>query len=58
MKWYQIDMNWYGIWTLTVLGLAKQIVRLKPAGLDRREISADNHGTKTRVHHLQSAVGD
>src|SRR5690349_8404548 len=25
LRWYEIDMNWYGIWTLKVLGLAKQI---------------------------------
>ena len=23
LKWYEIDMNWYGIWALKMLGLAK-----------------------------------
>jgi fatty-acid desaturase len=27
LKWYEIDMNWYGIWTLMMLGLATQIKR-------------------------------
>ena len=25
LRWYEIDMNWYGIWALKALGLAKQI---------------------------------
>jgi stearoyl-CoA desaturase (delta-9 desaturase) len=29
LKWYEIDMNWYGIWVLKVLGLARQIKTVK-----------------------------
>jgi stearoyl-CoA desaturase (delta-9 desaturase) len=25
LKWYEIDLNWYGIWALKKLGLAKKI---------------------------------
>ena len=25
LRWYEIDVNWYGIWTLKILGLAAQI---------------------------------
>jgi stearoyl-CoA desaturase (delta-9 desaturase) len=25
MRWYEVDVNWYGIWTLKKLGLAKNI---------------------------------
>jgi len=25
LKWYEIDLNWYGIWALSKLGLARQI---------------------------------
>jgi stearoyl-CoA desaturase (delta-9 desaturase) len=25
LKWYEIDFNWYGIWALKKLGLARQI---------------------------------
>jgi len=27
LKWYEVDFNWYGIWTLQKLGLARQIHR-------------------------------
>jgi fatty-acid desaturase len=33
LKWYEIDMNWYGIWTLKVFGLATQIKREGAAGI-------------------------
>lgn len=29
LRWYEIDMNWYGIWMMKVLGLAKQIKTVK-----------------------------
>ena len=25
LRWYEIDFNWYGIWTLKMLGLARQV---------------------------------
>jgi sn-1 stearoyl-lipid 9-desaturase len=58
LKWYEIDVNWYGIWVLKVVGLATQITRVRAAGLNRKEILADGHLTQTRVRHLQSAAGD
>jgi fatty-acid desaturase len=27
LTWYEIDLNWYGIWTLQKLGLAKDIYK-------------------------------
>jgi hypothetical protein len=29
LKWYEVDLNWYGIWLLEKLGLAKQVYRVK-----------------------------
>jgi len=29
LKWYEIDLNWYGIWVLSKLGLARDIYRYK-----------------------------
>ena len=29
LKWYEVDMNWYGIWMLKMLGLAKEIKTAK-----------------------------
>jgi fatty-acid desaturase len=57
-KWYEIDMNWYAIWTLKVFGLATQINRVRAAGLVREEVPADGNPTQTSVRHLQSAAGD
>jgi fatty-acid desaturase len=50
LKWYEIDMNWYGIWALKIVGLATQIAGVRPVGLDRQEIFADGRLTKTKVH--------
>jgi sn-1 stearoyl-lipid 9-desaturase len=34
LKWYEVDMNWYGIWALKMLGFAKQIETVElPKGL-------------------------
>ena len=46
LKWYEIDMNWYGIWTLKVFGLATQI----------KHVFADGNPTQTNVRHLQSTA--
>jgi fatty-acid desaturase len=37
LKWYEIDFNWYGIWTLKKLGLARHVYRVKLSELRRRE---------------------
>ena len=37
MRWYEIDMNWYGIWTLKKLGLARNVYRVKLSELERKE---------------------
>jgi fatty-acid desaturase len=29
LTWYEVDLNWYGIWTLQKLGLARDIYRTK-----------------------------
>jgi fatty-acid desaturase len=58
LKWYQIDMNWYGIWVLKAFGLAKQITIVRPDGLDQKEMFVGSHITKTSVRRLQSAAGD
>jgi fatty-acid desaturase len=33
LRWYEIDMNWYGIWALKKLGLARHIYRVKMSNL-------------------------
>ena len=36
LKWYEIDMNWYGIWMLRMFGLATQIKRVGVTELIRK----------------------
>jgi stearoyl-CoA desaturase (delta-9 desaturase) len=35
LAWYEVDINWYGIWVLQKLGLAKQVYRVKLSSLER-----------------------
>jgi len=36
LKWYEIDLNWYGIWTLKKLGLARHVYRVKLSELPQK----------------------
>jgi fatty-acid desaturase len=56
LKWYEIDMNWYGIWTLKMFGLAKHIKCVPSAGLVRKDMLADGNVTQTSTPHLQGAA--
>src|SRR5438105_3984967 len=38
LKWYEVDLNWYGICALKVLGLAKEINAVKLPNLLRKEV--------------------
>ena len=38
LKWYEVDVNWYGIQALKLLGLAKQIQHASLAKLPRKEV--------------------
>jgi stearoyl-CoA desaturase (delta-9 desaturase) len=42
LKWYEIDINWYGIWALKKLGLARQIQKVNLSQLMRQEVPAPN----------------
>ena len=37
LKWYEIDLNWYGIWALKKLGLARHVYRVKLEELREQE---------------------
>ena len=37
LKWYEIDFNWYGIWALKKLGLARHVYRVKLDELPEHE---------------------
>ena len=42
LAWYEVDVNWYGIWALKKLGLAKQIKLVKLAELRQKKAPAPN----------------
>jgi hypothetical protein len=44
LRWYEIDTNWYGIWLLKKLGLAKQVHVTKLESLKRNEPAAEEAG--------------
>lgn len=37
LKWYEVDLNWYGIWALKKLGLARHVYRVKLSELNEHE---------------------
>ena len=37
LKWYEIDLNWYGIWALKKLGLARHVYRVQLSELRENE---------------------
>jgi hypothetical protein len=54
LKWYEVDLNWYGIWALKVLGLAKQIKVVKLSELANKEAPAPNG----RLVRVSTVAGD
>jgi stearoyl-CoA desaturase (delta-9 desaturase) len=59
LKWYEVDMNWYGIWTMKLFRLAKQIKVVKLADLMRAESPAPNGRLIDGSARLsESAAGD
>jgi stearoyl-CoA desaturase (delta-9 desaturase) len=42
LRWYEVDLNWYGIWALKVLGLAKQIKVVRLSELARQSSAVQN----------------
>jgi fatty-acid desaturase len=58
LKWYEIDMNWYGIWMLRMFGLATQIKLVGAADLIRKEMRRDGDLPHSSVRQPQSATGD
>jgi stearoyl-CoA desaturase (delta-9 desaturase) len=41
-RWYEVDMNWYGIWALKTLGLAWDIKRIKLADIKDGLVASPN----------------
>jgi stearoyl-CoA desaturase (delta-9 desaturase) len=56
--WYEIDMNWYGIWALKRLGMAWDIKRVKLADLENGLAAAPNGRLITAALPEAAAAGD
>ena len=37
LRWYEVDLNWYGIWALKKLGLARHVYRVKLSELQKKD---------------------
>ena len=58
LKWYEMDLNWYGIWSLQKLGLARDVYRVKLsdlASLQPAQSDADAEGPSSAESELVSA---
>ena len=55
LRWYEIDTNWYGIWLLKKLGLAKQVHTTKLAVMKRAEAGASQFAAPEPQPELVSA---
>jgi fatty-acid desaturase len=42
LTWYEVDMNWYGIWALKMLGLAWQIQKVDLTEIKQGLVAAPN----------------
>jgi len=58
LTWYEFDMNWYGIWALKTLSLAKEIKKVNLVELARGNAPAPNGGLIGAPVLSESAAGD
>jgi stearoyl-CoA desaturase (delta-9 desaturase) len=56
--WYEIDVNWYGIWALKTLGLAWDIKRVRLADLEKGLVATPNGQMITQALPEGAAAGD
>jgi len=56
--WYEVDLNWYGIWVLKTLGLAWDIKRVKLADVERGLVPAPNGRLISAALREAAAAGD
>jgi stearoyl-CoA desaturase (delta-9 desaturase) len=56
--WYEVDVNWYGIWALKTLGLAWDIKRVRLADLENGLSAAPNGRLVTAPLAEGAAAGD
>jgi fatty-acid desaturase len=57
-RWFEVDMNWYGIWTLKTLGLAWDIKRVNLREIESGLVAAPNGHLITASMSEASVAGD
>jgi stearoyl-CoA desaturase (delta-9 desaturase) len=57
-RWFEIDMNWYGIWALKTLGLAWDVKRVKLAEIEHGLVPTPNGRLITSAMPEASVAGD
>jgi stearoyl-CoA desaturase (delta-9 desaturase) len=57
-RWYEIDVNWYGIWALKTLGLAWDVKRVRLSDLEDGLVAAPNGRLVTAALAEGAAAGD
>ena len=55
LAWYEIDINWYGIWMLKKLGLAKDVYRYQLAPKEQERAAELEAAADQRAKELVSA---
>jgi len=58
IAWYEIDLNWYGIWTLKKLGLARHVYRVRLEKLPAKPAVISEFTTLNLAATPSSTVGD
>ena len=56
IAWYEVDLNWYGIWFLKKIGLARHVYRVKLENLPTQPPVVQAAGSKLAL--VSSASGD
>src|SRR2546430_538246 len=58
IAWYEVDLNWYGIWALKKLGLARHVYRVKLAQLPPTPVLNTKPDSKLHLVPGTSVSGD
>jgi len=58
VEWYEMDMNWYGIWALKAFGLATQIKSVRAGDLVRKEILSERGIIQSTRQNLGGVAGN
>src|SRR5262249_40384259 len=58
IAWYEVDLNWYGIWVLKKIGLARHVYRVKLSELSKISTPAAVQESKLHLVPQPISSGD